>query len=685
MTNKNKSESSRQRGVRASLIKIRAAMVKVGLHSQTDIAKKIQEIEQTSSIPRSLVSRVCRGEAVDPVSIERVATALNLPGWQLYVNSAEQNVEGLHQDDLLTIPTNTIDVPIKNDKQFKFRYRGTIILAGLSLLLIISVWNIHLLRTVTDDSSALPLIDFITDSDKSIVSLLIWPKDTLSKATAESLAIKSFTKNINASLLNKNFESSVQSIDLAKHYESDAVLTLSAKRKGRYIVQQAQMYFDGVERVIGYDVFPLANQMMYVTIISSKLQTTITQFLTYPQKPFIYDASFMHGMDVVLDARILLDKRDMQKDGDKVTAILLSAISEGNDIADLHAALCQTYMLNSWKDEEKQHLDQAASACNQAILLDPDSPYAQALNAELATLTGQTKVAIDSYQQILETWPNHLLSLSGSAAAYLNAANQLLTDADSVLNKAEQNLLQAIMLEDDYWYYYETLATVYFNLQQTDKSLDYFQSSANLSKNPVSLTNVGILTLCNGDYLKAENLFQEVIQVAPYSHLGHQFLGLLYSYQGKSTEAIEQIQVALDKLGNQDGANIYNYWGYLADVYRWSGKKELAISAYNQAIKSLQHYRLRGVSGISEDASQLYYEIQISQLSQTLDQDSQHLLTRFELLKVQDAGMAFNLKISQVELILDNRSGSIERWTKLSGQCQFYQLNPDFKDIADNI
>jgi hypothetical protein len=94
----------------------------------------------------------------------------------------------------------------------------------------------------------------------------------------------------------------------------------------------------------------------------------------------------------------------------------------------------------------------------------------------------------------------------------------------------------------------------------------------------------------------------------------------------------------------------------------------------------LQHYTLRGVNGVSEDASQLYYEIQLSQLTHSFDQDRMQFSSKFESLKNQDAGMAFNLKISQMEIALSSKAKAIERWKNLSNQCQFYKLNPDFKD-----
>ena len=79
----------RARGIRASRPKLRSAQLAAGFKSQAEVVDKIQIIEGLNKAPRSLVNRVFRGDAVDPLSIERVAKALNVEAWALYLDSAE--------------------------------------------------------------------------------------------------------------------------------------------------------------------------------------------------------------------------------------------------------------------------------------------------------------------------------------------------------------------------------------------------------------------------------------------------------------------------------------------------------------------------------------------------------------------------------------------------------------------
>lgn len=76
----------RSRGIRASQQKLRTAQLAAGFKSQAEVVDKIQQIEGLKKAPRSLVSRVFRGESVDPLSIERVAKALDVQAWALYLD-----------------------------------------------------------------------------------------------------------------------------------------------------------------------------------------------------------------------------------------------------------------------------------------------------------------------------------------------------------------------------------------------------------------------------------------------------------------------------------------------------------------------------------------------------------------------------------------------------------------------
>lgn len=81
----------RKRGVTASRVKLEAAMSRVGYKTQASLAIKIAEIEKTESIPKDLVSKVFREVPVSPTSIQRIATALGVEAYTLYLTQQEQN------------------------------------------------------------------------------------------------------------------------------------------------------------------------------------------------------------------------------------------------------------------------------------------------------------------------------------------------------------------------------------------------------------------------------------------------------------------------------------------------------------------------------------------------------------------------------------------------------------------
>lgn len=79
----------RIRGVRASRVKLNRAMAEAGIKTQAALAERIADLEGIDSAPKDLVSRVFRGKWVDPLSLERVARALNITAHGLYLSSDE--------------------------------------------------------------------------------------------------------------------------------------------------------------------------------------------------------------------------------------------------------------------------------------------------------------------------------------------------------------------------------------------------------------------------------------------------------------------------------------------------------------------------------------------------------------------------------------------------------------------
>lgn len=82
-------QRQRIRGVRASRVKLNRAMAEAGIKTQAALAERIADLEGLDSAPKDLVNRVFRGKWVEPLSLERVARALNVPAHGLYLSSDE--------------------------------------------------------------------------------------------------------------------------------------------------------------------------------------------------------------------------------------------------------------------------------------------------------------------------------------------------------------------------------------------------------------------------------------------------------------------------------------------------------------------------------------------------------------------------------------------------------------------
>ena len=130
VADKNNGHSKRVRGVQASPAKLRSAQLAAGIKSQAELSKRIQQLEGLDKPPRSLVNRVCSGEQVDLLSLERVAKALNTEAWALYLNS---------DDAQQTEPMSMAEPAPAVSRYSRYPIRFILLLAAL-LLLVVVFW-----------------------------------------------------------------------------------------------------------------------------------------------------------------------------------------------------------------------------------------------------------------------------------------------------------------------------------------------------------------------------------------------------------------------------------------------------------------------------------------------------------------------------------------------------------------
>ena len=87
---------AKQRGVRASRVRLERALLASDLEKKTQIAlaNRIADFEELDAAPRDLVNRIFREQPVDVKSIARVARALGVEAESLYADAAQRRASG---------------------------------------------------------------------------------------------------------------------------------------------------------------------------------------------------------------------------------------------------------------------------------------------------------------------------------------------------------------------------------------------------------------------------------------------------------------------------------------------------------------------------------------------------------------------------------------------------------------
>jgi len=83
---------NRKRGVKASRAKLDTAMLNAGYKTQGSLAEKIADLENLPAAPKDMVNRAFREQAVESKSLERIARALNVEAFTLYLSSEDSPI-----------------------------------------------------------------------------------------------------------------------------------------------------------------------------------------------------------------------------------------------------------------------------------------------------------------------------------------------------------------------------------------------------------------------------------------------------------------------------------------------------------------------------------------------------------------------------------------------------------------
>ena len=252
--------------------------------------------------------------------------------------------------------------------------------------------------------------------------------------------------------------------------------------------------------------------------------------------------------------------------------------------------------------------------------------YERALEKDPHYALAYAAVADASVQMYTETndpyWANRALEAARRAViendklpeAHMALGNVYLTRGLTL--DAIKELKAALELSPKNYEALLRLGQIYLSAGDKEDAMKYYQNARTVNPTWLSWNELGLALVHFGEYQKALDAFQEVINIIPNSALGHENkgfaflsegnyeesipeleealtteqssdvysnLGVAYLYEGRYADAIEQLKKALEKDPDDETA-----MGYLADAYSWAGNEKLARENYEHAVHLAQ-------------------------------------------------------------------------------------------------
>lgn len=216
-----------------------------------------------------------------------------------------------------------------------------------------------------------------------------------------------------------------------------------------------------------------------------------------------------------------------------------------------------------------------------SIKKDNQDPAPFFIKASTLNYMGKFDEAIINFQEAIKLNPNDVKSLSGLGDSY----NQI-----EDYKKAADSYLKATKLPYCPERTFYMLGQMYSNLKDNEKALEAFYQVKN-NVNPKSeyyvnsLFNIGLLESLNKNYVKAEPIFKEILQIAPNDYHSYSKLIQIY-YHNKDYNKAEPLKKVLydaQKQGKLKGTNLEDM--FCIDQFEWKNNTVLVFERYENENK----------------------------------------------------------------------------------------------------
>lgn len=649
--------SQRKRGIQASRSKLTRALNEAGLASQIALAERIADIEGLETTPKDMVNRAFREQPVEARSLDRIARALEVDVHTLY-KSSQDPVDA-------SIEPESHQTRISSSKWLvAFAVLGILITALLA-----RNWTE---RDVLADPSVL-------DMGNAKVGLLPIDVEGWGPAFVEVLRGR-LSKDYKLASETLTASATTESLgEFTTRLNLDALLEVDVMQLRRLVGVRVFAYHNGVRQQIWAESYPTAAITGRFETISHEISDQIGYLLAVSPSPESFPLAPVQ--EDYLWGEYYLDEPSSELNIKRAESRFQTAIRQAPNYAKAHAGLCQALMEAHWMFEEERMLEDARSACSQAIMLDAQDPVTRTAQAHFLRRTGAHDESQALYASLVDEYPDYPSIFAGWSAGLLDVFRQ--TGDKEILAQAKTAARKAGELDAEIW-------KPFFNLGL----MEWFDGdvraaiSANLEglerhENEKLLANLGTLQACVGDFAQARDAYLKAQELAPHSYVGNEFLGMIYYLLGDYDESIRLRKRALDSVG-VGAPEIHEMWGQLADALRHNGDHNEAIAAYRRAAEIAERDHTRGTLPIANEAARAYYYIAMQSIdSKSVDAKIvSRIVSQLDSISSRQVETTAHRRMAQAWLLLGELDKARASLEKATIQCPGYRQAAEFTSLV---
>lgn len=673
----------RKRGIKASRVKLEEAQALAGYKTQASLAEAIANVENLDSIPKDIVSKIFREIPVSHSSIQRVASVLGVEAYTLYKSAEEEKRE--------EPPLKQISELREKTPTSKSSYNIRIIL----LFILLGVLGIATIFTTNDLTIK---VEHQTNkkhagkfaNKKPILgtfSLIVDSDERSSKLLHLSLLLKKLEENYTLSDYSQfNTTSSQESTpnSILHELQADFFLKIEATEFGAFINITASLYADNEGKEIWSTSIRRSYIELDVMLFLEDLISTI-EFETGLREAHTSKISEPANKLSVLNylkGRELLDQSQDFSNFKKIHELFSTAVDTSPKFASAHAGICKALIDESWGGNEKSLLEQAQSACDEAMNIASYHPYINAVNFYLLRRTGRVEEALKLHEKIDDSWNKGVDYVHALAETNFDAYKQN-PNIKEYITEAKKLVNQAILIDPSFWRSYNTLGLIEFSIGNTQAAIDSMAVAVTYNPNELSYVNLGTLSFCQSNEKEALNYFAESLKLSSDYYLANEMIGLVHYYHQNYQASFEYRKKALESISDY---GVHNRYGAIAES---AEKLKMYVEAkeyYRQALRIIERDTLRGNLTPTDEAIGLYYNVKLRLLNgEKLHFDNDPLKPRIEILTDSSANLESSaiIRLALIHAYFEKFHQAQALLTSAAKRCPTYINLPDLAFLFD--